>query len=337
MKFNFILFLVISVSTSVAQNPIHATRKTYEQNTHKLMIPRQDSLQKEKLYIESIDLCRKCLCDTSCRDRIDELYYRLAMNFAIVGDKDSSFYYLNKYIDVSTDDRVIIADTIFYVLRNDSTRWKSMIKRIENGYLDCIKSVTDKDFALKLFYMGIEDQLYRVYRLALRQMEVDSNGHFVYFVPHVAPDLIELEKYMKEKGFPTISAVGHLGSSNAFLIIQHSNRIVKNFHFIRKAFKNNEFDSLNYALIKDRYLMDLHRKQLYGTQLIQNRKTQKKYPGKFVLYPVRDFKNVNTRRANIGFKTTVEEYVASWNSETHIIPEEYYKHRKKKNNTNTIH
>ena len=30
MKFNFILFLVISVSTSVAQNPIHATRKTYE-------------------------------------------------------------------------------------------------------------------------------------------------------------------------------------------------------------------------------------------------------------------------------------------------------------------
>ena len=105
MKFNFILFLVISVSTSVAQNPIHATRKTYEQNTHKLMIPRQDSLQKEKLYIESIDLCRKCLCDTSCRDRIDELYYRLAMNFAIVGDKDSSFYYLNKYIDESTDDR----------------------------------------------------------------------------------------------------------------------------------------------------------------------------------------------------------------------------------------
>ena len=54
--------------------------------------------------------------------------------------------------------------------------------------------------------------------------------------------------------------------------------------------------------------MDLHRKQLYGTQLIQNRKTQKKYPGKFVLYPVRDFKNVNTRRKNIGFKTTVEEY-----------------------------
>jgi hypothetical protein len=74
--------------------------------------------------------------------------------------------------------------------------------------------------------------------------------------------------------------------------------------------------------------MDCHKKQIYGTQLYSNLWTMIWYPGKTILYPVKDFKNVNERRKLIGYKSTVEEYVNRFSDG--IIPRRYYGWRKKK-------
>ncbi len=55
--------------------------------------------------------------------------------------------------------------------------------------------------------------------------------------------------------------------------------------------------------------MNKNKEQLYGTQLYRNKKTEKKYGDKNVLYPVKDFKNINERRKQIGFSISIEDFV----------------------------
>jgi hypothetical protein len=288
-------------------------------NNSGIVIIGKDSLQKIGDYRASI---HKNLNFTDSNN-LEERLYCLAISYALLHNADSAFYYLDKYLDISIDDRLIIVDKNFDVLRTDSTRWKIIVNKIEHLYLDELDSTVNKELALRLFYLGIEDQLYRSYLPKLGQIPYDSTGRFYYY-PNNKP-MNELEKIIKQYGFPTISMVGKLGSKNAFLILQHSEKITRYYRRVKKAYKQNEINSLDFALLTDRYLGDMGRKQLYGTQLIQTPITLRKYPGKYILCPVKDFKNVNKRRKEVGFKSTVEEYVASWESDKYIIPEKYYK------------
>ena len=75
-------------------------------------------------------------------------------------------------------------------------------------------------------------------------------------------------------------------------------------------------------MFTDRALMSRNKKQIYGTQIIK-KSDDKKYPNQFYLYPVKDFKNVNKRRKEMGFKETVEEWIKR--RPDAFIPKEYYK------------
>ena len=62
------------------------------------------------------------------------------------------------------------------------------------------------------------------------------------------------------------------------------------------------------------------------TILLRSNKTEKYFPEKTVLYPIKDFQNVNKRRSLMGFKETVEEYAERLGA---IIPEEDYQGKEK--------
>lgn len=322
----FVIVLITTVHVSYSQSSIKCAEiKLYETPCkNRIGIVQKDSLQKIGEYNASIQKNIENLNDTA---NLFKTYYRLAVSYAKLEKPDSAFYYLHKYIDVSKDDRLIIVDKDFDVLRADSTKWEQIISKIENLYLQQLAPSVDKELALKLFYMGIEDQKYRVYLFALGQVPLDSTGSFRILAS--TKEIDELGEIIKKHGFPTISKVGILGASNAFLILQHSDKIVKYYRKVKKVYKQGEMDPLDFALITDRYLLDTHRKQLYGTQLTRDRKSQKKYPGKYILCPVKDFENVNERRKAIGFQSTVEEFVASWQDDRYIIPQEYYKKNRK--------
>jgi hypothetical protein len=300
------------------------SNKIYEKNPNRIIICGKDSLQKDGEYHASIQSYLKNI-DTL---NIPLIRYRMAVNYAKLNILDSAFFYLNHYIDISEDDRLIIVDKDFDSLRVHVEKWKNLTKRIEDGYLQCLDSTKNKEIALQLFYLGIEDQEYRTYLSALNQIEYDSNGRFRIYINH--KEINMLAAIIKKYGYPTISMVGHLASANAFLILQHSDKITKYYPQVKKIYKDGEISSQDFAMITDRCLMDRGRKQLYGTQLFKDNKTEKKYPGKYILWPVKDFKNVNKRRKDMGFSETVEEYVASWNSENDIIPAKYYKQKTKR-------
>jgi hypothetical protein len=315
----FIIYLI--GIECLCQTEVVGKNKIYEtEYNNRIVIIRKDSLQEKEDYQTSIQQNLNALST----DR-EVSFYRLSISYSLLNELDSAFYYLNKYINCSKDDRLIILDKNFDNLRLDSTKWKIILGNIESLYLSEIDSATNKALALRLFHLGIEDQKYRLYLPALGQVETDSNG---VFKMRVTNDLVnEVEDIVKKYGIPKISEVGKLASKNMFLLIQHSPRIKwKYYREIKRLYLQNEFNPLDYALLRDAYLVDRNRKQIYGTQMVSayKRRWKKKYEDKMILYPVRDFTNVNQRRFAIGFKSTVEEYVSSWNDPNYIIPSNYY-------------
>lgn len=112
-------------------------------------------------------------------------------------------------------------------------------------------------------------------------------------------------------GYPGQSLVGVPENTAVFYVIQHNpDKISEYYPLIEEAGKNNELPFSLVAMMLDRKLTGEHKEQIYGTQLamkqITNEKTGQKENFIYIL-PIIDAKNVNKRRMEAGFDTTVED------------------------------
>ncbi len=122
-------------------------------------------------------------------------------------------------------------------------------------------------------------------------------------------NLIKVERILKIYGYPGKSLVGEPTNTAVFLVIQHSSKISKYYQIIEKAGIEGELPFIKVATMLDRKLIEEGKSQLYGTQL-EGRFIIKKNKGKeYFMYvlPISDAKNVNKRRKEAGFETTVEQ------------------------------
>jgi hypothetical protein len=252
----------------------------------------------------------------------DVCEYMIASNYARMGKIDSAFFHLEHYIEISRDDRPIIIDNSWNKLRKDTLRWQQIINKIESFYLKELAPNCNEELALELFYLGIYDQKYRMY-LPLSYQYDEEKKSDVETQENSNIRNKRFNEILLQYGFPAISLVGKLGSMNAFLLLQHSGYdLRKNYPLLKKCYEAGELDTIWYAMATDRFLTHQGKKQLYGTQFVQGTTSEKRYPGKMVLWPVKDFKNINQRRKEMGFPDTIEENVRKSNS---YIPPEYYK------------
>ena len=129
----------------------------------------------------------------------------------------------------------------------------------------------------------------------------------------------ELIKYAKEDhrnqelvisiiekcGMPTLKEVTQEHMNAIWLGLQHSNKKIRKKYFpqIEKAVENGDLSKQQYALMKDRILMDEGKPQIYGSQ-IKNGK----------LYKLENPETVNERRKEMGMKT-IENYLKHFNIE----------------------
>jgi len=129
----------------------------------------------------------------------------------------------------------------------------------------------------------------------------------------------ELIKYAKEDhrnqelvisiiekcGMPTLNDVTQKHMNAIWLGLQHSNKKIRKKYFpiVEKAVENGDLSKQQYALMKDRILMDANKPQLYGSQ-IKNGK----------LYKLENPKTVNERRKEMGMGT-IEDYLRHFNIE----------------------
>jgi hypothetical protein len=320
-KINVFIFIVINLASLVhvelcGQNS--QKQKKYETSDNRYILMYElDSLFLHGHFIESIYAIRK---DSTLS--LAEGKYRIAANYAQMNMYDSAFCYLHDYIDNSTDDRLILIDRNWDILRKNTENWSYIISKIEKMYLLELDTGTNKELAIELFYMGVSDQKYRTHNADLHIYKDNALSNDIGIIEENIILGDRFEKILKEYGFPTISLVGRLGSMNAFLLLQHSLYIDKYYFLVKKAYQSKDIEAIYYAMITDRWLMRRNKKQLYGTQFIKSDKSQKKFPGKSVLWPVKDFKNVNQRRKEMGFLTTVEENTEYGGNR--YIPKEYY-------------
>ena len=127
----------------------------------------------------------------------------------------------------------------------------------------------------------------------------------------------ELIKYAKEDhrnqelvisiiekcGMPTLKEVTQKQMNAIWLGLQHSNKKIRKKYFpqIEKAVENGDLSKQQYALMKDRMLMDEGKPQIYGSQ-IKNGK----------LYKLKNPETVNERRKKMGMGT-IEDYLKYFN------------------------
>jgi len=127
----------------------------------------------------------------------------------------------------------------------------------------------------------------------------------------------ELIKYAKEDhrnqelvisiiekcGMPTLNEVSQKHMNAIWLGLQHTTAEYRKKYFpkIEQAVKNGELSKEQYALMKDRILMDEGKPQIYGSQIKDNK-----------LYKLENPETVNERRKEMGMGT-IEDYLRNFN------------------------
>lgn len=279
----------------------------------------RDSMQQKQDWEASILINQIHGFDTE--GVIETKSYRQAVNYTMIGNFDSAFHYLNIFLNNPIADYMVIVDPFLQTLRKDSIRWETVITRVEQGYLACLDNSINKEFALQLFYLSIEDQKYRYYYPIL-QLDYDGKDG----LDDYRNDTI-FEQLVKKYGFPTITLVGTHAAKAGFGIIQHttfSKSYRKRYKAVVKAFKENDYDPQCYARVKDRWLLRHNRKQIYGTNWLRStsKRFVQKYGEHYILEPVRNFKKLNDRREELGIEP-IETYMKNYPN--YMIPEKYYR------------
>lgn len=312
-----IIFLILYKNNSFAQPSDYAYYKYSF-----IALPKQDSLYEKNKFRESINYIlqkKDFLLNISTAS-----YYLLAQNYSRLQNKDSAFYYLNLYIDGKAKDyRSIYVEEDFDILRRNKKEWKYLTDKIENIFLLELDSLNNKEYAISLFRLDIEENRYGIFLdISCRNKEKPTLEEKI---KHHNEQKKQFKKLIKKYGFPTISLVGKSASMFAFYILQHSSIELKYYKMAKKAFENNDFSPQFFALLTDKWLLQKHKKQIYGTQFIQ------KIGVDFsTLHDVEDFSTLNERRAKIGL-STIEEYAKKING---IIPESYYKELNEEDSNN---
>ena len=100
-------------------------------------------------------------------------------------------------------------------------------------------------------------------------------------------------------GMPTLNEVTQKHMNAIWLGLQHTDEKIRQKYFpqIEKAVENGDLSKQQYALMKDRILMDEGKPQIYGSQIKKGK-----------LYKLENPETVNERRKEMGMGT-IEDYL----------------------------
>lgn len=119
-----------------------------------------------------------------------------------------------------------------------------------------------------------------------------------------------IEEILERYGWPEKSKIGEKASEAIFIVVQQhpdTSLVSQYLPALEKLAAQGEASTIHCAMLKDRLLMERGRKQIYGTQLSDLLRPDKK----MAIWPVEDTAVVNELRKKAGFKApieTVEDY-----------------------------
>ncbi|MBK7966620.1 MAG: hypothetical protein IPK10_16005 [Bacteroidetes bacterium] len=150
--------------------------------------------------------------------------------------------------------------------------------------------------------LAIQSELHAIFE---RDQKTRTSGDSAAFMHYIdSCNLVQVKLLLDKYGWMGRSMIGDKANSALFLVIQHADLETQLMYFplLQKSAEIGESKFSNAALMQDRILMRQGKKQIYGSQVLNNKAT-----GKPEFYPIEDEKDVNVRRGRIGM-STLEEY-----------------------------
>jgi hypothetical protein len=232
--------------------------------------------------------------------------------------KDTTFKYMNAALDSNI---TYECDNLFFgAFKNNTDKmfakygsvWDSICERCENLYASYDSSLIEQLAIIKK-----DDQIYRNELEGMGEAQFDKKNigaQKLWALQNSLDSLnqVKIEAIIAQKGYPGRNMVGTPYEETAFYVIQHSNEnmMLKYLPMLEKASKEKQVDAELWALLLDRCNMTQGIKQVYGTQLVFNKETQK-----LELYQVENMKEVDIRRKSIGM-VPLRDYLKEFGVET---------------------
>ena len=156
---------------------------------------------------------------------------------------------------------------------------------VDQLYRDILDSPQKKDSLAKAYNLAGQAVDQRIFD---KMTEIDRSN------------IERVRQIIKQHGYPGTTLVGSPTNEAAWYVIQHSEDIAHYFPLIETAGRRKELPFDLVAMMQDRLLMNQGKEQVYGTQVRCDGS------GCYV-WPIVNPAQVNERRKQAGFKSTVEE------------------------------
>ncbi len=231
--------------------------------------------------------------------RVDK--YNAACSWALAGNKDKAFHYLNEVVvkDKWSFLSHTMTDSDLQSLHSDG-RWDPLMKMVKVNE-DSVNANLNKPLVaiLDTIYRKDQDERMKINLLEKKygfdSPQLDSLWKIIH--DNDSLNQIKVKSIIEKHGWVGPDEVGQQGASTIFLVIQHSDSLTQATYLplMREAVEKGKASASNLALLEDRVLTSQGKKQLYGSQLRRNQTT-----GKLEFFPIEDEPNVNARRAKMG-------------------------------------
>lgn len=236
--------------------------------------------------------------------------YNSARSWTLAGMKDSAFVQLFKVVELYDyiDYLKISKEADFAQLQSD-TRWTKVIDLVK-------QNISKSDFNLNKSLVLLLDSIYRDHH-SYRLKEVSVKNEFGADSKEVQSVKKEIKRrdsinlaivtdILDKHGWLGRNVIGFIGNYTLALIIEHApiQTQDKYLPLIILAFKSNDIEAYDYALILDRVTLRHGQQQLYGNVVVN-------VNNKNYVAPIEDYENLNKRRAALGLKP-MDQYLKSW-------------------------
>lgn len=276
--------------------------------TYKSIIAQADAFYNSKEYQKSVDKFKEAF---KVERKNGGDLYNAGCAASLSGNENLAFEWLNLALENGwTNISHIKTDTDLTSLHK-SKKWDKLITEMQKA-VDKIEANYDKPLQAKLLAIYNDDQPIRQQFISAQKefgyqsKQVDSIGRIMMYKDSI--NLIRITEILDKYGWVGTDKVGGQANQTLFLVIQHSDLKTqqKYLPMMREAVKNKNASGSALALLEDRVALGEGKRQIYGSQIGYDNKTNKN----FVL-PLDDPDNVDKRRAAAGLGS-LADYVKRW-------------------------
>jgi hypothetical protein len=272
-------------------------------------VTQADSLYQLRDYVTSVAVYKKAFETRSPESRD---LYNAACSAAMAGEGPTAMEFLRHAIASGwTNIEHLKSDTDLISLHS-SMEWRDLLIEFQQR-IDLMESKYDKSLQRELLKIFDDDQHSRQTLEQIkadtpnRQFKSDSLRKLILVQDSI--NLLKVTKIIDHYGWVSPELVGQRANLTLFLVIQHADlqTQVKYLPVLKDAVKRGAAKPDQLAMLEDRIAVRQRGKQVYGSQISYDVKSDK-----FILLPIENPREVDARRASVGLGP-LAEYVSKWN------------------------